>query len=208
VAVEEPAQGRLVALADLAQEPADGLVDQVVAVAEQALGEAQGLGGLAVANQGEGGEDRDAAVPDALRDDEAVEQGAVAAADAVGEQVGSRAVHQIPVVDPIAVVEVEAREPLALAGVGALEAEAEDRQGDEAVLVDLTRDQALEVGEGGVAMAPRDLPLLGNPDAEQDVALPVAAGCDPEVWSGVQRTLGVGERREVGLDLRRGGQTS
>jgi len=54
----------------------------------------------------------------------------------------------------------------------------------------------------------RDLALLGHADAEQGVALPSAAGHDPEIGRRELGALGIGERRQLGLDLRRGGQTS
>jgi hypothetical protein len=140
VAVEKAAQHALVALSDLPQQPAARLVDQVVAVGEEVLAAAQRLGELAVADQREGGQDGDATVPDGRRIEQRVEQATRIVTHPVGQHDRRREIDQVPVVDPLAALEVEGGYPLALGVVPALEPKREHDQRRQPMLMDLARE--------------------------------------------------------------------
>jgi hypothetical protein len=68
------------------------------------------------------------------------------------------------------------------------------------VLVYLALQQPPAGRERQITMAPGDLSLLGDADAEQDVSVAVTAGNDAHVGRTESRALRIGERSELGFD--------
>jgi len=204
VPVEEPAQQLGVdPLADLAQHPADGLVNEVVLVVQEALRQPKGRPRIALLDVPEGREHRDPPVPHRGRGGELVKElGALGRA--LGKQVLGGGVDQVPVVHPLAPREVQVGDRLTLRRVRPLEALDQDRERHEAVLVDRALQEALAVGQRGVAVPARHAPLLGDRDAEEAVALAVAARLGAEEALRVGGALGIGERSQLALDRRDG----
>ncbi len=71
--LQELQLGIQVALADLAEHPADSLVHQVVLVVQKLCGELQGVAELPGADKGEGGEDGDTLLPEVAAGGKTVE---------------------------------------------------------------------------------------------------------------------------------------
>jgi hypothetical protein len=71
------------------------------------------------------------------------------------------------------------------------------------VLVHLAGQQRLELVRRGIAVPARDPPLLGDGDADEDVALAVVARSRLEEAPQVRRPLRVGEPGEVVGDRQR-----
>jgi len=73
VLLEEQLESTLISFADLAEHPTDGLVNQVLFVVEQSLGDANRVVEFADANEVLCRDDRDASLPQILRSRESVE---------------------------------------------------------------------------------------------------------------------------------------
>ena len=106
--LEESLQRGLVALAGLAEEPADGLVDEVVWMVEEDVGDGKGVVQLAVADEGHRAHDADALLPDgAAVTCQVVQQRVVLVQQPFAKERVAAEVYQVPIVDEGCVGEVE-----------------------------------------------------------------------------------------------------
>ena len=104
VCTEEVAEGDDVAFAGLAEQPAVGFVHEVVRVGEVAVGQLEGEGGVALPDPVHGGDDGDALVPHPFRLSQAAQAvGVVRLESFAAEDLVSRQVDEVPVVDAVAV---------------------------------------------------------------------------------------------------------
>ena len=106
--LEPSFEGGAVAFSGFAEEPADGFVDEVVGVVQEDVGDGEGVGELAGADEGHGADDADALFPEgAAVAGEVVEEGAVFVEEPLPEQGIAAEVDEVPVVDAVDVGEVE-----------------------------------------------------------------------------------------------------
>lgn len=206
-AEEVAAQEGAVVLVDLAQQPAHGLVHEVVGMEEEEVGEGQGVGILAVAHELHGADDGDALLPEAAAAGKVVEERAVAVQEPVAEELVAAEVHEVPVVDAVGMGEVEVYAAAATVVVtaGVLVYLHQDEEGAEAHLVPRRGKGVLDVGKG--AAAPHGLHHAtgdGHLDAEEPVAVAVLPGAGLEEPAEGDGLLIVAERKELLLEKRGG----
>ena len=144
-----------VALSRLAEEPADGFVDQVVRVMKENISNGERVVKLPVPDEGHGGDDADALLPDGLAAaGQIVQDAAVFVQQPHAEQWIAAQVHQVPVVDTVGMGEVEID---AAAAVGFRLRMREDihqrQQSRQPQLVILAADAALQLLEADVLPA-------------------------------------------------------
>jgi hypothetical protein len=107
VGFQEPLFHGLIALADFTQHPANRLVDQIVFVSEQQLGNRERVVVLALLDVVQRREDRDAPLPYGTRLREFVQQRAISLIQMRADNRIGRCVDEIPVVDVLRVSEVQ-----------------------------------------------------------------------------------------------------
>src|SRR6056297_1502659 len=101
-----------VAVAHLPQHPADSLVDKVVGVVQQQIGDVEGVLELAGPDKGKGGHNSNALVPEVLRPGQLIEERALLR---LGQHPGPQdivgaGIHQVPVVYVVHLLEVQPAE--------------------------------------------------------------------------------------------------
>lgn len=170
VLVEEAPGHRLVALAHLAQHPPARLVHEIVIVSEEALTQLHRIVKLPVADQRLCGYDRDALLPQALRFREPAQHRALAPQQPGAENLRRAAVHEIPVVDPFRVREVELHEVVA---PGSLKSPDENELREQAFLVPSRAQQAEHIRLAHVIALRQQRARLRHGDAEELVALAI-----------------------------------
>ena len=97
--------------------------------------------------------------------------------------------------------EIEVCDLFTLSRIRSIEAVPQDRQCNEAMLVDLASQELGAGGEGRVTMASRDLSLLGHGQAEQHVPFAVAAWHDAEIRRDERGALRIALCLELSFDL-------
>src|SRR5918994_1407519 len=112
VSVEEGSQSPAVLLARLAQPAAGGLVDQILLVVEQHLGDPEGVVHIAVPDEEVGADDGGAAFPHVLGARQLVEDLARFVGQVAADDVRAGHVDQVPVVDPVRASQVEVEQLL------------------------------------------------------------------------------------------------
>ena len=101
------------ALAHLAEEPADGLVHEVVRMVEMVLGVADGVGRVVILQRGHGGDDGDALLPEVIAVGEAVHEvqllllRGVRLHEPLAENLVAAEVDEVPVVGAAGIGEIE-----------------------------------------------------------------------------------------------------
>ena len=205
VRVEELAEAGGVALADLAQHPADRFVNEVVRVVQQTPGDPHRVVELVAADEVERGDDRDPSLPQVLRAREAVEPRPAALEKPCADDVLGRHVDEVPVVDPAGVVEVEVEDPPSRRLVAAAERVDQNEQSDEP---DLVLGRVKQRG-GGVnrerAVSAGDRAQFRDAQAEEDVALAVFARAALEESLREGGSFGIATREHRVADFARSG---
>ncbi len=105
--VQEAFEERLVSFADLAEHPAGCLVDQVGAIAQQALRDPQGISEVTLADEISGCDDADAPLPDHFRRRQPVKRLAAPVHQVAAHDLPRRAVDQVPVVHEPGMIQVK-----------------------------------------------------------------------------------------------------
>ena len=106
--VEPVDEALIVALASLAQEPSDSLMDEVVGVMEQNVGNGVGFIQLIVSQELHGGDNAYALFPYRLAiTGKVVEDGSVLVEQPCSQQFVTRKVYEIPVINAVGMTEVE-----------------------------------------------------------------------------------------------------
>ena len=104
---QETLFGGAVAIADFPQHPADSLVNQIVLVIAQHGGDGERVVELVLPDVARRGDHRDTPFPYGFRAGQTAEKAAVAVLQVRADDLGCRAVDQIPVVDPARVPQVQ-----------------------------------------------------------------------------------------------------
>ena len=193
MSIEEPTEGGDVhARPHLAQHPPDRLVDEVVFVVEEPLGESKCRLRFSAADARGVGDHRDAATPHTAGAREAVQEHGLFRE--VGPQkVGRGNVHEVPVVHAVEMTQVEPVEPSAFGLVlRPPEAVHEDDEGEQTLLVDPGGEQASQRRVVGVAEDARQPPHDGHRETNEDIALTVLAGTGLEEPARSPRPFGIG----------------
>ena len=126
----------MVAFTDFPERPPDGFVDEVVGVVEEELGEGEGVCEVVFADEMVGGDDGDALAPEVMGFGEFVEDRAVGFfGEGCAEDVGSRRIDQIPIVDIVEMIEIDGDDVFLLVGISTPELIDEDKESGEAAFM-------------------------------------------------------------------------
>jgi len=166
---QEFLKGAKVFLAGFAQHPAGGLVDQVLGVMEEDFGEREGIVDVTVANEPPGGDDGDAAIPEARRFRQFIEKALVAGEEPGADDVGRAVVHTVPVADETAVAQVEAKNLFLASFAGFQKLNAQDHVGQRTFVVNNRSHELADVGQGEMREFLRDFARRCGGDAEEGV---------------------------------------
>jgi hypothetical protein len=144
-----------------------------VVVSDQDFGDAEGVGGVTLANQVQGADDRRPPLPGIVRASEPVEDIPRSVSEIAADNLRSRDIEQIPVVDPIAASQVKAKQLLAalLARPLAPRLLVHDAEGAGPYLVDRALEQLLDLGRRHVDELLGEREHLAHAHAGELVAL-------------------------------------
>lgn len=177
-------------LADFAEHPADGFVNEVVFVIEQDLGDGEGVEGFGLLDVVEGGDHGDAAFPEDGGAGEFGEEGFVAAGEVVADEMLGTDVDQVPVVDAMGVFQIKVVEFFLVGLIGGVIAGDEDEEGGEAEFVFGAVEEVFDFLKGEVGEFFGELALLGEGEAQEEVAFAVLAGAGFEEACGLRGFFG------------------
>ena len=170
-------QSSFVALAGLAQQPADSLVDEVVRMMQQDVGDGVGVVETAVTQELHGADNAYALVPHRLAvTGQVVKQRGILIQQPTAQQLVARQVDKVPVVDGVQMRKVEINAGLLLLGVlpGMLELLYQHQQCCQPYLMPLGGQTLFQFGEG--ALTPQRFHHLSRHrhlHAQETVALAV-----------------------------------
>jgi len=207
--IEESLLGLERPLAHLAKHPADGLVNEVMGIAEQDLGDRERVGIVVFQEKIMRRDDGDALVPEILRSREPVQDASVFLVfkKIRPENISRRAVHQIPAVHPSPVSEIKTGDARAFLLVFLLvrlgKSPHEDRQRDRTALVDPVLMKLRHLRQGKVGKFLRDDGMLRRAEAEEDIAFAILAFARLEKARRGQRADRIGLRLDRLQDLPR-----
>jgi hypothetical protein len=158
-------------------------VDQVLLIVQQQPGDAKSIAKFAALNEVAGGDHRDPAPPQGRRVRQPHEGSAAAGREVSADDLPGRAVDEIPVVDPGRVAEIEAVDRRPPSGVRTRVLAGEDEERQRPRFVPLGGQQHGQFAKRQIAILPRELTKLADPEAEELVALAVFA------WAGLEEPL-------------------
>ena len=171
--LKEADEYSLVLLAHLAQHPSAGLPHQVVGRVEKVWNKGQNVDEIAVFDERHRGHDGDALVPQQRVGGQAVEHVAWLVLQVFAHDIGSREVHQIPVVDAGRLRQVEVEDGFPPHFIALPEALHQHQQGTEAALVPGALEQRGGYFGGFVLMTAGHEAHVGNDDAQKAVAFAI-----------------------------------
>ena len=142
---QEPSQRRAVTLPRLPQHPAHRLVNQIVLVMEKDVGDSERVAQLTSPDEILRRDNGNATLPQVRRPGQSPKRRATPILQIAANDRGSGRVHQIPVVDELRVIEIEAINPPALGVVGVLEGVHQQEQREQALFVNSGSQQRSDV---------------------------------------------------------------
>ncbi len=175
VPLEEALFRGAIPLAHLPQHPADRLVNQIVIVVQQDAGHRQGVAEVPVSDERVRGHDRDAPVPEQRRPCQAPQRRPRTPQQMAPHDLRRRQVHQVPVVDPARVAEVQVVDRAAAGLVRRRVPACEHDQRELALLMPRGSEQPPDRRKGEGIAASRHTADVGDAQPEEAVAFPGTA---------------------------------
>ena len=169
--IEEVEQVIGVPLAGLAHPSADGLLDQIVIIVDQHLGDRERLRGVALSDEVIRGDDGGSALTHLLGPSQLVEDVARLVEQVAADDVRRAPIHQVPRVDPVVPTDVEIEQLFATLRCRARAAglEVHDADRPDAGLVDRAVEQDLHLVQRHVGERLRQREDIAHPRADGDI---------------------------------------
>lgn len=187
VSLEECEERRAIALADFAEHPTAGFVDQVVRVVQESLAEGDGIFEVVVADEVQGSDDGHTSLPEDFGPSKLMEGSAWAGEEEGSEEGWGGRIDQVPVVDAARSGKIETVGLLGGERVFfAFDLSDEDEEGEHSFFVPGRLEERVDVREWKQCEVFGALAELRHTDAEEGISFAVVAGSGLEITHGVE----------------------